>query len=89
MDKTAGRSRRKSRRAVLRSLLTMAILLAAYYLLPLDSAFTTETVLGLVVGIAGRLPARERPPVGIAATTPRATPMPMPFFPPASRACVP
>ncbi|MEV6575614.1 hypothetical protein [Streptomyces sp. NPDC051577] len=53
MDKTAGRSRRESRRAVLRSLLTRAILLAAYYLLPLDSAFTTETVLGLVGGIAG------------------------------------
>ncbi|MEU9801511.1 hypothetical protein [Streptomyces sp. NPDC051000] len=32
----------------------MAILLSAYSLLPLDSAFTTETVLGFVGGIAGR-----------------------------------
>lgn len=52
MDKAGDRSRRESRRAVLRSLLTTGILLAAYYLLPLDSAFTTETVFGLVGGIA-------------------------------------
>ncbi|MET9465908.1 potassium channel family protein [Streptomyces sp. NPDC006544] len=52
MDKGPSRSRRESRRAILRSLLATAILLAAYYLLPLDSAFTTETVLGLVGGIA-------------------------------------
>ncbi|MFD9433191.1 potassium channel family protein [Streptomyces sp. NPDC060002] len=35
----------------MRSLLSAAFLVAVYYLLPLDSAFTTSTVLGLVGGI--------------------------------------
>ncbi|MFD9444725.1 potassium channel family protein [Streptomyces sp. NPDC060006] len=44
----------KGQRAVVlttvRSLLTLAVLLAAYYLLPLDSAFTASTVLALIGG---------------------------------------
>ncbi|MFD3534078.1 potassium channel family protein [Streptomyces sp. NPDC058664] len=34
----------------MRSLLTLAVLLAAYYVLPLDSAFTAATVLALLGG---------------------------------------
>jgi Ion channel. len=44
-------SRRQTLRATLRSLLTSAVLVAAYYRLPLDSAFTPGTVLALVGGI--------------------------------------
>ncbi|MEU9310577.1 potassium channel family protein [Streptomyces sp. NPDC048256] len=51
MDGTPRRSRRESRRAVVRSLLSAAFLVAVYYLLPLDSAFATRMVLGLVGGI--------------------------------------
>ncbi|MGW6922997.1 potassium channel family protein [Streptomyces sp. NPDC054950] len=35
----------------MRSLLSAALLVTVYYLLPLDSAFTTSTVLGLAAGI--------------------------------------
>ncbi|MER6785943.1 potassium channel family protein [Streptomyces sp. NPDC000658] len=35
----------------MRSLLTAGLLVTVYYLLPLDSAFTTGTVLGLAAGI--------------------------------------
>ncbi|WSQ08888.1 potassium channel family protein [Streptomyces sp. NBC_01231] len=52
MGNTPGRSRRESRRAIGRSLLTTGLLLSAYCLLPFDAAFTTGTVLGLAVGIA-------------------------------------
>lgn len=38
--------------ATTRALLTTGLLLAAYYLLPLDSAFTAGTVAALAVGIA-------------------------------------
>ena len=39
----------------MRSLLTTGLLLAASYLLPLDSAFTTSTVPGLAVGVPARV----------------------------------
>lgn len=52
MKRTPSRSRRESRRAIGRALLTAGLLVTAYYLMPLDSAFTTGTVLGLAVGIA-------------------------------------
>ncbi|MDI5909033.1 MULTISPECIES: potassium channel family protein [Streptomyces] len=51
MGSTPRRSRRESRRAVVRSLLSAALLVTVYYLLPLDSAFTPGTVLGLAGGI--------------------------------------
>ncbi|MFD3662349.1 potassium channel family protein [Streptomyces sp. NPDC058659] len=43
--------RRSALLTVVRSILTVAALLAAYYLLPLDSAFTVRTVVVLVVGV--------------------------------------
>lgn len=52
MDKTSRKSRRPTFRASLRSLLTAGILVAAYYVLPLDSAFTAGTVAALVGGMA-------------------------------------
>lgn len=42
--------RRAALLTTVRSLLTLAVLLAAYYVLPLDSAFTAATVLALVGG---------------------------------------
>ncbi|WP_329566640.1 potassium channel family protein [Streptomyces sp. NBC_01361] len=51
MDRTPGRSRRAATRAAVRSLLTAALAVTAYCLLPLDSAFTAGTVLWLAGGI--------------------------------------
>ncbi|MET9620388.1 potassium channel family protein [Streptomyces sp. NPDC006464] len=52
MDKTARKDRRQAIRASVRSLLTAGLLVTAYYLLPLDSAFSTGTVVALVGGMA-------------------------------------
>ncbi|MCX5057132.1 MULTISPECIES: potassium channel family protein [unclassified Streptomyces] len=52
MDKTSRKGRRQALRALLRSLLTAALLVTTYYVLPLDSAFTAGTVLALVGGVA-------------------------------------
>ncbi|MFD0151016.1 potassium channel family protein [Streptomyces sp. NPDC055721] len=43
--------RRSAVLTAVRSILTLAAVLAAYYLLPLDSAFTARTVLVLVAGV--------------------------------------
>ncbi|WP_051845731.1 potassium channel family protein [Streptomyces globisporus] len=51
MDKTSRQGRRQALRASLRSLLTAALLVTAYYVLPLDSAFTAGTVVALVGGV--------------------------------------
>ena len=53
MDRHSRRtSRRAALRATLRSLLTAALLVTAYYLLPLDQVFTPATVITLISGIA-------------------------------------
>ncbi|MEU4088376.1 potassium channel family protein [Streptomyces aureus] len=46
------RRHRESLRSALRSLLTSAVLVTLYYLLPLDKAFSPKTVFTLVSGIA-------------------------------------
>lgn len=43
--------RRSALLTAVRAVLTVAALLVAYYLLPLDSAFTVRTVVALVVGV--------------------------------------
>lgn len=48
----AGLHRRQVLLASVRSLVTAALLVTAYYLLPMDSAFTATTVLALTGGIA-------------------------------------
>ncbi|MCX4693480.1 potassium channel family protein [Streptomyces sp. NBC_01408] len=52
MDRNSGGHRRQVVLACVRSLLTATLLVAAYYLLPMDSAFTPATALALVGGIA-------------------------------------
>ncbi|MFI1152125.1 potassium channel family protein [Streptomyces sp. NPDC020817] len=47
----SGGHRRQALLAAARSLATMVLLVVAYYLLPMDSAFTATTVLALVGGI--------------------------------------
>ena len=51
MDKTSRKGRRQALRASLRSLLTAALFVTAYYVLPLDSAFTAGTVVALFGGV--------------------------------------
>ncbi|MFD8733823.1 potassium channel family protein [Streptomyces sp. NPDC059618] len=46
------RSHREAIRSTLRSLLSSAVLVTAYYVLPLDKAFTPATIITLVGGIA-------------------------------------
>ncbi len=48
----SGRHRRQVLLASVRSLVTAALLVTAYYLLPMDSAFTATTALVLVGGVA-------------------------------------
>ncbi|MBT1188108.1 two pore domain potassium channel family protein [Streptomyces sp. CJ_13] len=48
----SGRHRRQVLLASVRSLVTAVLLVTAYYLLPMDSAFTATTVLALLGGIA-------------------------------------
>ncbi|MGW7137511.1 potassium channel family protein [Streptomyces xanthophaeus] len=52
MNGNRGRHRRQVLLASVRSLVTAALLVTAYYLLPMDSAFTATTVLVLLGGIA-------------------------------------
>ncbi|MEU7032552.1 potassium channel family protein [Streptomyces sp. NPDC046237] len=52
MDEASRKSRRQTLRAAVRSVLTAGILVTAYYVLPLDSAFTTGTVVALAGGMA-------------------------------------
>ncbi|WP_234321705.1 potassium channel family protein [Streptomyces xanthophaeus] len=52
MNGNSGRHHRQVLLASVRSLVTAALLVAAYYLLPMDSAFTATTVLVLLGGIA-------------------------------------
>ncbi|WP_406187229.1 potassium channel family protein [Streptomyces sp. NBC_01006] len=52
MNGNSGLHRRQVLLASVRSLVTTALLVSAYYLLPMDSAFTATTVLALVGGIA-------------------------------------
>ncbi|MEU9082767.1 potassium channel family protein [Streptomyces sp. NPDC048357] len=52
MNGNPGRHRRQVLLASVRSLVTAALLVTAYYLLPMDSAFTATTVLALTGGIA-------------------------------------
>ncbi|MEV6015701.1 MULTISPECIES: potassium channel family protein [unclassified Streptomyces] len=52
MGRSFWRNHREAIRSTLRSLLTSAVLVTLYYLLPLDKAFTPTTVVALVGGIA-------------------------------------
>lgn len=52
MDGNRGTGRRETVLAALRSLLATGALVTAYYLLPLDSAFSAATVVALVGGLA-------------------------------------
>ncbi|MFF3611582.1 potassium channel family protein [Streptomyces sp. NPDC002580] len=52
VDRESRTRRRETLRATLRAVLTSAVLVTAYYLLPLDSSFSTGTVLALTGGIA-------------------------------------
>ncbi|MET7846801.1 potassium channel family protein [Streptomyces avermitilis] len=52
MNRNSGSARRQGLLASVRSLMIAGALVAAYYLLPLGSAFTVGTALGLVGGIA-------------------------------------
>ncbi|MGW7048657.1 potassium channel family protein [Streptomyces avermitilis] len=52
MNRNSGSARRQALLASVRSLMIAGALVAGYYLLPLGSAFTAGTVLGLVGGIA-------------------------------------
>ena len=52
MDKTSRRGRRQALLTSARSLLTAGTLVTAYYVLPLDSAFTVGTVVALAGGMA-------------------------------------
>jgi drug/metabolite transporter (DMT)-like permease len=51
VDRESRTRRQETLRATLRAVLTTAVLVTAYYLLPLDSAFTPGTVLVLTGGI--------------------------------------
>ncbi|MCX4630014.1 potassium channel family protein [Streptomyces sp. NBC_01443] len=52
MNGNSGGRRRQALLASVRSLVTATLLVTAYYLMPMDSAFTATTVLALVIGIA-------------------------------------